>query len=100
MKILSLTTFICVLALLTGFEVKAQELRDAMRLYDNTMFSRSRTLFDEISSDAVSSDPEGFEILGQVRAETVGYEALMDDFIAREQIEMLAFLSSFLEDMG
>ena len=60
-----------------------------MRLYDNTMFSRSRTLFDEISSDAVSSDPEGFEILGQVRAETVGYEALMDDFIERNPHSVL-----------
>ncbi|MBO7192398.1 MAG: tetratricopeptide repeat protein [Bacteroidales bacterium] len=89
MKILSLTTVIFILTLLSGLQMKAQELREAMRLYDNSMFSRSRDVFQDISSDAVSSDPEGFAVLSQVRAKSAGYETVMNDFVTRNPHSVL-----------
>ena len=59
-----------------------QEFRDAFRLYDNAMFSRTRALFDRMSEVSASSDPEGLSVLSQVRAETSGYETMMELFIA------------------
>ena len=60
-----------------------QELRDAVRLYDNSMFSRSRTVMDDISERTMSSDPEGFSVLSQVRSGDSGYERVMESFISR-----------------
>lgn len=83
MRILSLALTALLMIPLSGYQLKAQELREAVRLYDNSMFSRSRSVFDGISEEAVSSDPEGFSVLSQVRSSAAGYEAAMDSFITR-----------------
>ena len=83
MRILSLALTALLMIPLSGYQLKAQELREAVRLYDNSMFSRSRSVFDGISEEAVSSDPEGFSVLSQVRSSASGYEAAMDSFISR-----------------
>ena len=83
MRIISVTLAALLLASLGGYHMEAQNLRDAVRLYDNSMFSRSRTLFDGMSDGNVSSDPEGYSVLSQVRAEVPGYPEVMDSFLER-----------------
>jgi hypothetical protein len=92
MRFVSLISAALFLASMSGYKVSAQnvydgyghqEFRDAVRLYDNAMFDRSRSLFDEISKGSDSADPEGFSVLGQVRSALPGYEAAMDSFCER-----------------
>ena len=83
MRILSLTAAALLLLLMSGPALSAQDIRDALRLYDNSMFSRSRTLFDEAAEKSLSSDPEGRAVLSQVRSAVPGYETTMNAFIAR-----------------
>ena len=83
MRILSLALTALLMVPFSGYQLKAQNLRDAVRIYDNSMFSRSRSVFDGISEGSVSSDPEGFSVLSQVRSSAAGYEAAMDSFIRR-----------------
>ena len=92
MRFVSLISAVLFLASMSGYKVSAQnvydgyghqEFRDAVRLYDNAMFDRSRSLFDEISKGSDSADPEGFSVLGQVRSALPGYEAAMDSFCER-----------------
>ena len=91
MRLFSFAATLC-LILLSGFPAGAQsfsedsgrqDFRDAIRLYDNAMFSRSRTVFDGMADGSVSSDPEGFSVLNQVRSDVPGYEKVMDSFIDR-----------------
>ena len=83
MRILSLILATLILGSLNSYRSEAQNLREAVRLYDNSMFSRSRTVFDELSEKEVSSDPEGFSVLSQVRTSVPGYETVMESFITR-----------------
>ena len=83
MRILSLALTALLMVPLSGYQLKAQDLRDAVRIYDNSMFSRSRSVFDGITEGSVSSDPEGFSVLSQVRSSASGYEAAMESFISR-----------------
>lgn len=65
--------------------VSAQEsrhFRDAVRLYDYGMYSRSRLYFDEAEEKMMSSDPQGYEVLCDVRQQVPGYERDMNSFIA------------------
>ena len=79
MRILSLMLSALLLMSFDG----PQKMRDAVRLYDNSMFSRSRTVFDDIAEGSESSDPEGFSVLSQVRSAAPGYETAMESFIRR-----------------
>ena len=83
MRILSLILATLILGSLNTYRTEAQNLRDAVRLYDNSMFSRSRAVFDELSEKEVSSDPEGFSVLSQVRSSVPGYETAMESFVSR-----------------
>ena len=92
MRLFSLISAALLLTLMSGYRMAAQdvhdisghqEFRDALKLYDNSMFSRSHTLFDGLSERTASSDPEGISVLSQVRAEVPGYETLMESFIGR-----------------
>lgn len=98
MRILSITAAALLLLMLPEYDIMAQdvsdghareEFRDAMRLYDDAMYSRSRRLFDDISEDALSSDPEGLSVLSQVRMSAPGYVDAMESFIARNPHSML-----------
>ena len=83
MRILSVTLAALLLTSFGGYKVDGQELRDAVRLYDNSMFSRSRTVFDGMSDGDQASDPEGFSVLSQVRSCVPGYQQSMNHFIER-----------------
>ena len=83
MRFLSVTASVLLLLLAAAQSVNAQDYRDALRLYDNSMFSRSRDLFDEEAEKSLASDPEGRSVLSQVRAEVPGYETAMEAFMAR-----------------
>ena len=98
MRILSITAAALLLLMSPKYDAVAQdmtdgysrdEFRDAMRLYDDSMYSRSRRLFDDISEEALSSDPEGLSVLSQVRMGVPGYDDAMDSFIARNPHSML-----------
>ncbi len=92
MRIISLISAVLMMTFFSGLALTAQnisdgyghqEFRDAVRLYDKTMFNRSHSVFDRIAKESASSDPEGFSVLSQVRACVSGYETLMDSFILR-----------------
>ena len=83
MRILSLTASAFFVLLAAGVSLNAQDYRDALRLYDNSMFSRSRTLFDEEAGKSLTSDPEGRSVLSQIRSVVPGYETSMESFISR-----------------
>ena len=88
MRFLSVTASVLLMLLAAAQSVNAQDYRDALRLYDNSMFSRSRDLFDEEAEKSLVSDPEGRSVLSQVRAEVPGYETAMEAFMARNPHSM------------
>ena len=83
MRILSVTLAALLLASFGGYKVEAQDLGDAVRLYDNSMFSRSRAVFDAMSDRDAASDPEGYSVLSQVRSCMPGYQQTMNHFLER-----------------
>ena len=66
-----------------------KDMREALKLYDNGMYSAARHAFVPISEKELSSDPEGFALLSQVRSNTDGYEAVMERFFADHPHSML-----------
>lgn len=67
------------MTLLTAQE--SRQFREALRLYDYGMYSRSRLYFDEIDGKTMSSDPEGYAVLCDIRQRVPGYQRDMDRFI-------------------
>lgn len=91
MRIIQLAAASLCLALLSWHDAEAQsfwetsahqDFRDAMKSYDNSMFSWSRTSFDGLADGSVSSDAEAFSVLSQARSNAPGYAEAMDAFIA------------------
>lgn len=68
---------------------EGREFRDALRLYENGMYSRSGHEFDRIAAKARSSDPEGFSVLGDLKGKVHGAENRMWDFMARNPQSVL-----------
>lgn len=66
-----------------------KEFRETMRLYDMGMYSRAGHDFHDMSEDAVSSDPEAYAVLSQVRSAVPGYEVVMRDFLNRNPQSVL-----------
>ena len=66
-----------------------REFRDALRLHENGMYSRSGHEFDRIAAKAQSSDPEGFSVLGDLKGKVHGAENRMWDFMARNPQSVL-----------
>ena len=64
-----------------GMNLVAQSMRDALRLYDNGMFSMARHYFDDIASETQAADPEGYALLCDIRQNVAGYERTMDSFL-------------------
>ncbi|MBQ8838046.1 MAG: tetratricopeptide repeat protein [Bacteroidales bacterium] len=63
--------------------------RDALKLYENGMYSRARHNFDVLSPDASSSSAEGYSVLSDIRASVPGYSVRMDDFMERNPQSVL-----------
>lgn len=89
-KILVLTMFLVCLSAYADNDglwtdrttVQVQDFRDAMRLYDKEMYSRSKVMLDRISKDNGTADPAGYALLCDVRAEKPGYENSLDRFMS------------------
>ncbi len=63
--------------------VSTDGYRKALRLYEDGMVVRSRSLFDAYAKEASASDPTGWSILCDVQMDTEGYEDRMADFLAK-----------------
>lgn len=61
--------------------LQADELSKALRLYEDGMLVRSRSLFLDLAADDASSDPEGWSVLCDVQMKTSGYQNRMSAFI-------------------
>ena len=68
-------------AVLLSGSLYADDLKNALRLYEDGMLVRSRTLFNDIQKSAGSEEPEGWSVLCDVLMKTVGYEGRMADFV-------------------
>ena len=77
-----LTIGLFLLCMCLGYDLKAQNMAEAVRLFDHGMYSRARHCFDEISEESYSSDPEAYAVLCDVRQQVPGYIRTMDRFIA------------------
>ena len=67
-----------------GYSVSAQvsDYREALKLYEKGMFSRSKMMFDRIESETEKkADPAGYSLLCDVRANVPGYENRIDTFL-------------------
>ena len=67
-----------------GYSASAQvsDYRDALRLYEKGMFSRSKMMFDRIESDTdKKADPAGYSLLCDVRTNVPGYENRIDAYL-------------------
>lgn len=65
-----------------GLDLGAQNMRDALNLFDHGMYSGSRLYFDEMASENHTSEPEGYAVLCDVRQEVPGYVRTMNRFLA------------------
>ena len=81
MKKLMTFAAVAVSAILLSVPSRADELRKAVRLYEDGMLVRSRALFNDFSEKTKSSDPEGWSVLCDVLMRTVGYEGRMSAFV-------------------
>ena len=62
--------------------VQVQDFRDALRLYDKEMYSRSKAMFDRIGNEARTADPAGYALLCDVRTEKPGYMVSMETYFS------------------
>lgn len=67
-------------AMIVSASLEADELKKALRLYEDGMLVRSRTIFNE-AAKAGAADPLGLSVLTDVHLRTAGYESRMDDFL-------------------
>ena len=77
---------------LTGHSLAAQitDFRDALKLYDKGMFSRSKIMFDKMEAESESkADPAGYSLLCDVRANVPGYENRIDAFVEKYPYSVL-----------
>lgn len=77
-----LTIGLSLIFLSMGLNLSAQDMREALRLYDHGMYSGSRLYFDEIASDVYTADPEAYAVLCDVMQEVPGYVRTMNRFLA------------------
>lgn len=81
MKKMMIYLSVLVAALLSAEVAGADELRKAIRMYEDGMLVRSRSLFDRMAETASKSDPLGWSVLCDVQMETAGYQNRMTAFI-------------------
>ena len=63
-------------------DVPVKEFREALRLRDAGLKSRSSVLFDDITRKVRHADAEGYSLLNDVMMNVPGYQGRMEDFIA------------------
>ena len=83
---------ILVTLVLAGHSLMAQisDYRDALRLYDKGMFSRSKMMFDRIEDQTqLKADPAGYSLLCDIRANVPGYENRIEAFLEKYPYSVL-----------
>ena len=63
--------------------LQAQDFREILRLQQHGMHNRASLLYNGLSRDVISSEPEGYAILCDVRMNIGSYKSRMDDYIKR-----------------
>jgi len=58
----------------------SKEFREALRMHDYGMFSRSRQAFGRLADRTGAADPEGYAILNDIMLNVPGYERFMEAF--------------------
>ena len=76
-----LTIAISLVLLCLGLDSNAQEMREAIRLYDHGMYSRARSYFEDASDAGLNADAEGYAVLCDVKQNVPGYTRTMNRFI-------------------
>jgi len=65
-------------------DTDGKEFREALRLKGKGMEARSGVLFDAMSRRSDKTDPKGYAVLNDVVMQTLGYEAVMADFLSSD----------------
>ena len=68
---------------------RSKELREALRLHDYGMYSRSRYDFDQLARKTGAADPEGYAILNDVLLNVPGYVRGMESFFEQNPHSVL-----------
>lgn len=69
---------------------RSKDFREALKLQQRGMHSRASLIFDRLSHEVFSSDPEGYSILSEVIMGVDSYESRMDDYLRRNPHSALA----------
>ena len=62
---------------------RVRDFREAMRLYDKEMYSRSRMMFEKMAGDYETVEPAAYALLCDVRTNTPGYVRSMETFVLK-----------------
>ena len=87
-KLMTFAAALCS-AIISVSPVKADEVRKALRLYEDGMLVRSRTLFDEAAEKSSAADPLGWSVLCDIQMNVPGYEGRMEEFLKSNPHSML-----------
>ncbi len=81
--VLSLSAFLPLSAQDNETERLGSDFREVLRLYDHGMYRYARNGFDDISFKVRSSEPEGYSVLCDLKADVPGAPARMMDYMDR-----------------
>ena len=75
---------ISLLLVLSGsaMNINAQNMRDAIRLYEHGMYSKARLEFEKLATETENTDPDGYIVLCDVKQNVPGYNRTMSRFLA------------------
>lgn len=76
-------------AIISVSPMSADEVRKALRLYEDGMLVRSRSLFDADARKSASADPQGWSVLCDVQMRTPGYVGRMEAYLKANPHSML-----------
>ena len=79
-KLMTFAALLLTSAIASG-SVSGDGYRKALRLYEDGMVVRSRSLFDAYAKESEAADPVGWSILCDVQMDSEGYEDRMDAFL-------------------
>ena len=69
---------------------RSKDYRQALKLYQRGMHSRASVMFNGLSREIMSSDPEGYSILNDVMMNLDSYESRMNEYLRNNPHSVLA----------
>ena len=69
---------------------RTQTFREILKLQQRGMHNRAAVLFDELSHEVMSSDPEGYSILNDIIMDVTAYETSMNEYLERNPQSVMA----------